>query len=299
MWNRITIAFLALLMTTACIDPWEAGVVGIRKSFRVPVEPIAVVPPDSNLDRLVGEAGMEIILRTAGMTDREIAQIEASGASLLNLQAVHAVVPLDAYVDDVEASIVGALESELETRAAESLVGSSLVTGFDTDWSAWDDWQLDLADPDGCIETALRERPVSHRIEIEARSLEELIGPDAGALGDLELLESVILREVGLRTLLPEEVPPQSPPPGVELAAGAEKQLTDRGRVDRCVEGQPIIEQTLAARITSSSRPAGPWRRARWPRRSSAGKTALHPSSTNGLTATRFVSRWRCPPPRT
>lgn len=252
MWNRIIITLTVLTFGTACIEPLEAGVVGVRKVFRVPVDPIAIVPPEPNLDRLVGEPGMELILRTAGMTEPQIALVQASGASLLDLEAVNTIVPLDAHLDDVEASLVGALESELEARAAESLEGSELVTAFDTDWGAWDDWQLDLEDPNGCIETALRERPVSYRIEIEASSLDELIGSEAGALGDLELLESVTLREVGLRTLLPEEVPPPEPP-GVELAAGAMKQLTDPGRIDHCVEGQPIIEQALAARITVAS----------------------------------------------
>lgn len=253
MLNRTLIAATTVLVTTSCMDPWEAGVVGVRKAFRVPVDPIAVVPPEPDLDRLIGEDGMKLILRTAGMSEPEIAIIESSGASLLDLEAVNSIVPLAAYTADIEASVVGAMEAQLEAHAADSLVSSDLVTAFDTDWSAWDDWELDLADPEGCIELALRERPVSYRIEIEAASLDELLGAEAGSFGDLDLLRSVTLREVGLRTLLPEEIPSNPTPPGVELAAGAPKQLTDPGRIDHCVEGQPIIQQTLAARIMVAS----------------------------------------------
>jgi len=249
MGNRILLTLLAALMTTACVDPWEAGVVGVRKAFRVPVDPIAVVPPEPNLDALVGEDGMEVILRTAGASDSEIALVRASGTSLLDLGSVNAIIPLDRYMGDVEASVIGAMKSALEERARESLMGGELVTNFDTDWSGWDGWKLDLDHPNESIETALQELPVIYRIEIEADSLGHLLGSDAGALTDLDVLKSITLREVGLRTLLPEEVPDHPVPPNVEVSQTIEKALTDRGRIDHCVEGQPIIEQALAARI--------------------------------------------------
>lgn len=240
---------LLLFFATGCVDPWEVGVVGVRKVFRVPVDPVAVEPPDATLEALVGEDGMVAILRTAGMPEPVVGAIAAQGLSFLDLAAVNAVAPLDDHRAAIEAALIGAMQEQVDTRARESAAHSELVTAIETDWSAWEAWDLDIERPNASISRALREVPVAFRIVVEAQSVADLVGSDLDELTDLDALKAVFVREVGLRTLHPEEVEPDDGWPNVPTADAAKSALTDPGRVDHCIDGQPTIDQTVGARI--------------------------------------------------
>lgn len=237
------------LLTVACIEPWEAGVVGIEKTFRVGVDGVSVVPPEPSLSGLLGEDGMAAILQDAGMSAAEVDRVRSYGVSFLDLADVDGVSPIAGYTDRVEASIVDTMESSLEEHARASIANHDVVTAFDSDWSAWRDWELDLEDPDRSIVEGLRHIPVTYRLEIEAESLADLVGADLGDLTDSEMLERVFLQEVGLRTLLPEEVEPDDGWPDVDVASAALEQMTDPETFDGCAEGQVAIDQTVGAHI--------------------------------------------------
>jgi len=244
-----TLTALAATSVVGCIEPWEAGVIGVEKHFRVPVDAISVEPPTPDLETLVGEDGMAVILETAGMPRSDIEEVQGRGVSLLELQAVHGIIPLDAYDEDIEVALISAMEDSLERSARESLEGHDVVTNFDSDWSAWDTWTLDRDDPNGSLARGLVEIPITYLIVIEAESLEDMLNLKDSDLTNLDLIERVFLSEVGLRTLLPEEVEPDEGWPEFEVAQTADKQLSDPARYDECTEGQVPIDQTIGAHI--------------------------------------------------
>jgi len=247
--NRRALSAISLFFAFGCVDPWQVGFMGVRKVFRVPVDAVSVAPPTADAEALLGSEGLSLVLRSAGMPEADIALIEASGASLSNLSEIDALVPLGDYVEDIEWALIGAMQTAVDDHARASLNGGDLVTSFESDWTAWEEWELDLSDPNGSIEAGLDQIPVAYRIIIEAQSVDELVGSEIDGLTDVEVLEAVFLREVGIRTLRPEEVQPDDGWPQIALANTAHKQLTDPSRVDHCAEGQPVLHRAIGASI--------------------------------------------------
>jgi len=239
---RHVIAPIALLFTGACVDPLQVGVVGVRKVFRVPIENVSLVPPEASLAQLIGEEGMQVVLQTAGVPRGELEALRDRGISLLDLDAVDRVVPLDDYTDDIEVAVVGAMQDSLDEAARESIEDNERITDFDSDWSRWSDWQLDLADPDASISRALRSIPVTFRVGLQVESLSDLLGAESKELSEREELEIVFLREVGLWTVPFAEN-------GAKAESGFNHDVIGRSRVEECSADQPRLTQTVGAHI--------------------------------------------------
>lgn len=261
-YANLALPLLLALGAAGCADLGQVAVVEARKSFRVPVEGVEVEVPTAGLEALVAEQEIADLLVAAGATQ---AELDALGVSLYELGSVGAVIPLSPILDDLEALVVARMQAELDDGAREALDGDTMR--FESDFSAWDAWELDFADPDRSIAEALAHYPVVLRLVIEAESLSALVGDGAAddgggdaqdqvseleELTDLGILRGLFLQEVGLRTLAPDEIEPEGGWSDEERQA-AEAALRDPARVDDCGGARPTLDPTLGARVTVQS----------------------------------------------
>lgn len=260
---RATVALTLLAVAAGgCADLGQVAVVEARKSFRIPVHGVEVDVPDTGLDALVEAQEIADLLLAAGVPQT---QLDALGVPLHELGAVDAVIPVAPILHDLEALILERVQGELDEAAREALDAEKMT--FESDFSSWEDWRLDLADPDASIDDALTHYPVILRLVIEAESLSELVGgeADAGAAADaqeavseleelteLGVLRGLFLSEVGLRTLAADEVQPDAGWSDDERRA-VEDALRDPARVATCDGDRARLDPTLGARVTVQS----------------------------------------------
>lgn len=244
---RHVIVPIVLLFTGACVDPLQVGVVGVRKVFRVPIQTVSLVPPEASLEQLIGEEGIKVVLQTAGVPRDDLETLEDRGISFLDLDAVDQVVSLDDYAGDIGLAVVSAMKDSLDEAARGSIEDNGRVTHFDSDWSRWSEWRLDLAEPDASISEALRSIPVTYRVGLRVESLSDLVGAESEELGERDELEIAFLREVGLWTVPFAE-------DGTKADSDFNHDAVGRSRVERCAADQPHLTQSVGARIEVVSR---------------------------------------------
>jgi hypothetical protein len=263
--GRLPGVWLPLFLTVAgCTDLGQAGVLSARKSFRVPLEGVEVNAPLASLAGLVSEEELEAVI-AANATPEQRAAWEASGASPYDLGQAAFVVPEDELQEDVEDLLIAELQARIEDEANAAVDGDAIVT-FETDFAAWEPWELDLDQPDASIESALFTYPVVYRVTLEADSLDELLsgGQDEGDdaepgqnelqdLSESELVRALYVRELGLRTLASDEVEPEAGWPDEAAEDAAMGALRDPQALEGCQGDQVPLDQTLTARLVVQS----------------------------------------------
>jgi len=252
--------------SVGCTDLGQAGVLSARKSFRVPVEGIEVVPPAANLPGLVGDDELAAAVALVASPE-ELAALEASGTSLYDLETVSAYVPEEELRPGIEAAVILGLQRQIQ-EDADASIGDDGTIVFETDFAAWEAWELDFVDPDTSIEHALFTYPIVYRITVEAESLAELLGAgDEGGeggsggdapdqvedLADSDLVRRLFVRELGLRTLASDEVTPEDGWGSDEEEDAAHTALRDETRLDGCTDDQVPLDKNLYARLVVQS----------------------------------------------
>jgi hypothetical protein len=215
------------------------------------IEGVKLEPPATDVAALVPESRMESVLLDAGLTSQEIDDVRAAGIPLTDFAAIEARTDIDLqpFIDDIRTELIAALQADVESALETELQGNASLTAIETDWSAWDGWAFDLSQPSRSIEVALDDLPVRYRLVIASDSLGELLQvDDEPTLRDViesEALMSVGFREIALRSLLPDEIEPETGWPSDAERDRVAEQLRDPDPVFRCTPSQRIFGEDI------------------------------------------------------